>query len=270
MLKPVLKNDTQIVLTYFLRHHLSISGMDGVIVGLSGGLDSAVVAKLALDALGPEKVLGVMMPEATTPPGNMAEAVELAKQWRIEARTIGIRPLVRNFKEKLAIDDPQALGNVKARIRATVLYHLARNEKRLVLGTSNKSELLTGYFTKYGDGAADLCPIGDLYKTQVIGLAAKIGIPEKFIERVPSGDLWEGQIDETELGIDYITLDRILLGIELGMVDEDIIRSAQVTEKQMALVRKLVKNSVHKRRLGLVAKLGARTVGLDWRESDII
>ena len=150
-----------------------------------------------------------------------------------------------------------------------ILYHLARERNLLVLGTSNKSEFLTGYFTKWGDGASDLCPIGDLYKTQVRILAARIGLPEKIIERVPSGDLWDGQSDEAELGIDYETLDRILMGIELGMADADIMKGAEVDASQVNHVRKLVARSVHKRRLGLVPKLGARSIGQDWRESDL-
>ena len=269
MLRPVLKSDAQIVISYFLKHHLSISGMDGVIVGMSGGLDSSVVAKLAVDALGPEKVLAVLMPETSTPEECMTDARAMAEEWGIEILDVNIKPMVDAISETLDCEEKASLGNVKSRSRMVILYHLAWEKKLLVLGTGNKSEILTGYFTKWGDGASDLCPIGDLYKTQVRKLAGKIGLPGKIIDRVPSGDLWEGQTDEAELGIDYETLDRILLGIELGMGDLDIIRSAEVSDEQVSRVRDLVSKSVHKRRLGLIPKLGARTVGVDWREADL-
>jgi len=269
MLKPGLKSDTQTVISMFLNHHIELAKADGVIVGMSGGLDSSVIAKLAVDALGPEKVLGVLMPETSTPEECMADAKAMAEEWGIKILDINIKPMVEKISETLDCENQDSLGNIKSRSRMVVLYHLAREKNLLVLGTSNKSELLTGYFTKWGDGASDICPIGDLYKTQVRKLAGRIGVPENIIERVPSGDLWDGQTDESELGIDYATLDRILLGIELGMVDADIIRNAEVESSQVAHVRKLVARSVHKRRLGIIPKMGARTIGQDWRESSL-
>ena len=269
MLKPGLKSDTQIVISIFLKHHIELAKAKGVVVGMSGGLDSSVIAKLAVDALGPEKVLGVLMPESSTPDECMADASAMAEEWDIKILDINIKPMVDVISETLDCKNQNSLGNIKSRSRMVILYHLAREKNLLVLGTSNKSEFLTGYFTKWGDGASDLCPVGDLYKTQVRKLAGRIGVPEKIIARVPSGDLWDGQTDESELGIDYETLDRILLGIELGMADADIIINAEVTDSQVAHVRKLVARSVHKRRLGLIPKMGARTIGQDWRESDV-
>jgi NAD+ synthase len=269
MLRPVLKDDAQTVISWFLRHHVTESGIEGVVVGMSGGLDSSVVAKLAVDGLGPDKVTAVLMPEASTPDECMEDAEAMADEWGVEVLSVNILEAVEVFGEMMACDTREDLGNVKSRLRMMTLYHIARLRGLLVLGTGNKSELLTGYFTKWGDGASDLCPVGDLYKSQVKVLAGKIGIPEKVIDRVPSGNLWDGQTDEDELGIDYGTLDRILLGIELGMGDQDIVKSAEVTTEQVNHVRKLVKGSVHKRRLGLIPKLGARTVGLDWREADL-
>ncbi|MCK4266470.1 MAG: NAD+ synthase [Thermoplasmata archaeon] len=268
MLRPVLKGDTQTVISWFLRHHVSAAEADGVVVGMSGGLDSTVVAKLAVDALGADSVLAVLMPDTSTPDECMEDARALAGEWGIVVREIDISDGVENIASMLDCEEKAALGNLKSRLRMVALYHLARKENLLVMGTGNKSELLTGYFTKFGDGASDLCPIADLYKAQVRKLAARIDIPKKIIDRVPSGDLWTGQTDEGELGIDYATLDRILLGIELGMADDTIVVSAEVSDTQVAHVRSLVKKSVHKRRLGLIPKLSARTVGLDWRESD--
>ncbi len=269
MLRPVLKDDAQTVISWFLRHHVSESGKKGVVVGMSGGLDSSVVTKLAADALGPDKVIAALMPETATPVDYMDDAEEMANEWGVEVRKIDILKGVEALGTMLDCGSREDLGNVKSRVRMITLYHIARTEELMVLGTGNKSELLTGYFTKWGDGAADLAPIGDLYKSQIRKLAGKIGIPEKIMERVPSGDLWDGQTDEAELGIEYEILDRILLGIELGMGDGDIVRSAKVTGEQVDHVRNLVKSSVHKRRLGLIPKLGARTVGVDWREADL-
>jgi NAD+ synthase len=269
MLRPVLKSDTQTVISMFLKHHVSMAKANGVIVGMSGGLDSSVAAKLAADAIGSENVLAVLMPETSTPADCMADAGAMAAEWDIEAVEINIRDIVNVISSKLECREKGDLGNIKARCRMLVLYKLARERNMLVLGTSNKSELLTGYFTKWGDGASDLCLLGDLYKTQVRELAAQVGVPKKVLDRVPSGDLWVGQTDEAELEIDYATLDRILLGIELGMRDRDIMKGAKADGKQVGHVRALVRKSVHKRRMGLIPKVGSRTVGQDWREADL-
>jgi NAD+ synthase len=269
MLRPVLKPDAQTVISMFLKHHVSIAKANGVVVGMSGGLDSSVAAKLAADALGPEKVLGVLMPESSTPDECMADARAMANEWGIEILEINIKELVNTASHSLGCRDKSRIGNIKARCRMMALYNLASERGLLVLGTGNKSELLTGYFTKWGDGGNDLNILGDLYKTQIRELAAKVGVPESVIARVPSGDLWSGQTDEGELGIDYATLDRILLGIELGMKDADIIKGAKVSKEQVAHVKNLVRKSVHKRRMGLIPKLSTRTIGQDWREADL-
>lgn len=268
MLRPVLKPDTQEVISLFLRHHVNIAKANGVVIGMSGGLDSSVLAKLAADALGPEKVLAVMMPESSTPDECMADAQAMADRWGIEILTFRINDMVISASRTMKCSDRGRLGNIKSRCRMVILYNLAAERKMLVLGTGNKSELLTGYFTKWGDGGSDICPLGDLYKTQVRELGVQIGVPESVLARVPSGDLWKGQTDEGELGIDYTTLDRILLGIELCMKDRDIVKGAAVTEEQVKHVRGLVARSVHKRRMGLIPKIGARTIGQDWREAD--
>ncbi len=269
MLKPVLKADAQAVISMFLRHHLEISGAKGVVMGMSGGLDSSVAAKMAVDALGPGKVLGVLMPESSTPDECMTDARALAEELGIEVLEINIKEMVNTVAHGLGCRDKSRMGNIKARCRMLALYNLASERGLLVLGTGNKSELLTGYFTKWGDGGNDLNILGDLYKTQIRELAAKLELPQSIQARVPSGDLWKGQTDEGELGIDYATLDRILLGIELGMKDADIIKGAKVTREQVTHVKGLVRRSVHKRRMGLIPKIGTRTVGQDWREADL-
>jgi NAD+ synthase len=269
MLRPVLKADAQDIISMFLRHHVQLAGAKGVVVGMSGGLDSSVAAKLAADALGADRVLGVLMPETSTPDECMADASSMAEEWGIRIELVHITPMVMAASKTLKCSDRNSLGNLKARCRMMSLYHIAADRGLLVIGTSNKSELLTGYFTKWGDGGSDLCILGDLYKTQVRELAARIGVPQNIINRAPSGDLWKGQTDEGELGIDYGAMDRILLGIELGMRDPDIATGAKVSKEQVSHVRGLVRRSVHKRRMGLVPKLGSRTVGQDWREADL-
>jgi NAD+ synthase len=166
----------------------------------------------------------------------------------------------------LAVRDKRAKGNVKARLRMAALYAEAARRGALVLGTGNKSELLTGYFTKWGDGGCDLLPIGDLYKTQVRALAQDIEIPGAIIRKTPSAGLWPGQTDEGELGIGYDELDQVLLGLELKMDDREIVRRTKLPAQEVAMVRARVESTSHKRRLPPVCKLGLRTVGIDWRE----
>src|SRR6266704_2743434 len=161
---------------------------------------------------------------------------------------------------------PGRPGNLRARARMIVLYFIANTEGRIVMGTGNKSELLTGYFTLFGDGAADFLPIGDLYKTQVREMARYLALPPEIVEKVPTAGLWPGQTDEGELGISYDELDRILLGIELQLEPEAIAQKAGVPLDHIAYVQKLVTSTVHKRKMPLIPKVGARTIGLDWRE----
>ena len=183
-------------------------------------------------------------------------------------RTVDITALVRAFKDLLQIDPEGnvALGNVKARVRMIVLYDTARRENRLVMGTGNKSELLCGYFTVFGDGGADFLPIGDLYKTQVREMATFVGIPERIVRKIPTAGLWAGQTDEDELGVTYEVLDRVLLGMELRMSPEDIAERAGVPIETVEHVERMHRATIHKRKPPLIPKVGIRTIGLDWRE----
>lgn len=263
---PVFREENVKVIQAFISHYVSDSRAGGVVIGLSGGLDSTVILKLCVDAIGPGRVSGILMPESATPASNMIDIEHYANELGAGTRIIDISDIVRAFESKMDHDRPKLMGNVKARIRMTVLYHYANATNCIVVGTSNKSELLTGYYTKWGDGGSDINPIGDLYKTQVRVLAKHIGIPGKFIDKPPSGDLWEGQTDEAELQMSYNLLDRILTGIEMGLDNYEIEERTRASQEEIAHVRKLVHDSIHKRRLGLVPKLGLRTVGLDWRE----
>ena len=164
------------------------------------------------------------------------------------------------------ISGQNAIANLKARIRMCILYAIANEEGRLVAGTSNKSEILVGYFTKYGDGASDFAPIGDLYKSQVRMLAQKIGIPEKIIEKKPSANLLPGQYDEEEIGVPYDILDRILYGFELNLSTERIAQILDVDESLVSRIYSLYLATRHKRVLLYIPKIGVRTVNTDWRE----
>lgn len=266
-LVPRFKEEQVFIIEAFIVHSLRDSGRKGVVIGLSGGVDSALVAKLCADALGPAQVLAVGLPEGNGGP-DLKDARKFAKALGIEFRIIGIAPIVTALEKRLKAfaADRVARGNLRARARMIVLYFIANTEDRVVMGTGNKSEDLTGYFSKWGDGGVDFLPIGDLYKTQVKEMARHLGVPPAIVDKVPTAGLWPGQTDEGELGITYDELDRILLGIELQLEPEAIAEKAGVPLDHVKYVLSLVAKSVHKRKMPLIPKVGARTVGLDWRE----
>jgi len=203
----------------FIRSYTENAGVKSVVIGLSGGIDSAVVTKLAIMALGKENVYALFMPELSTPMEDFEHVRLLSNEFGISYETIDISPMIHSirkiYSEKM---DAVALGNIKSRLRMLLWYDgYANSKKSLVCGCSNKTELLIGYFTKYGDGGSDFMPIGDLYKTQVYQIAEHIGIPGPIIKKAPSAGLWKGQTDEKELGIPYEKLDRILYGLERKM-----------------------------------------------------
>ena len=251
----------------FLRAHRSESGARAYVLGLSGGIDSALTARLAVDAVGPDRVVGVLMPDPGFPAELRNEIEQHARTLRMETRTVEIGEAERAARAALPeVAEPIAIGNLRARLRMALLYAFGRERGALVLGTGNKSEILLGYFTKYGDGGADLLPLGDLYKTDVRTLAVRLRLPESIRSRAPSAGFWAGQTDEAELGLPYATLDRILLGIEELRPPEEI---AGVLEIEPATVRSVadrVRRFRHKRIPPPIPKLRLRTVGLDWRD----
>jgi NAD+ synthase len=266
-LVPHLPSHAAATIHTFLRAHALPPAAEGVVLGLSGGIDSALCARLAADALGPERVLGVLLPPPGFPDALRQETEAYAESLGIAHRTLTLTEVARAFQSLLPeVTDRVTTGNTVARVRMTILYALARDGHRVVLGTGNKSELLLGYFTKYGDGGVDLLPIGDLYKTQLRALADQLGLPTAIRERAPTAGFWEGQTDEEELGHRYADLDRILFGFEQLYRPEEIAALTGVPLDVVARVEDRVRLSRHKRRLPPVAKLGLRTVGLDWRE----
>lgn len=253
-------------ITMFIARHIEAAGAKGVVVGCSGGLDSAVVTALAVKALGKSRVLAVLLP---TPDSH----AEDAKHAKLSCKHLGLKPVTHNIGPIVSgLDEvlgkpPSARvrGNAKARSRMLTLYALAQERGDLVCGTGNKSELLTGYFTKWGDGGVDLQPIGDLYKTQIRELARHLGVPKAIIDKPPSAGLYPGQTDEGDLGLTYVQLDAVLRGIELNHSLETIQRKTGLGEELVKRVDFMVRATEHKRRLPLIPKIGARTVGIDWK-----
>lgn len=256
------------VIIRFLRDHLRRAKADGFVVGISGGLDSAVTAALCVKAVGKEKVLGIRMPHKESDPQDVALGELLCDHLDLPSVTRDITPIVAGLEEALGVrPDAYVHGNAKARARMMFLYAEGQGRNSLVCGTGNKSELLVGYFTKYGDGGVDLEPIGDLYKTQVQVLAEHLGIPKQIIERPPTAGLHPGQTDEQDLGMSYEELDAVLKCMELNTPAADIPRRTGVDAGKVKKVERMVRVSEHKRHAPLVPKIGARTVGIDWRRS---
>ena len=263
------KPDQEDVIRHFMAEKLRKTGAKGYVLGVSGGVDSAVVLKLACSAVGKDRVLALILPERESSADDRRLAEGLCESEGVEHKVIDLTGVVDAFTKALGKNVcRRGLANIKARTRMVILYHYAGAEGRLVLGTSNKSELLIGYFTKYGDGGADLEPIGDVYKTDIRQMAERIGVPVEIREREPSAGLWEGQTDEKEIGVSYDTLDEILRGIELSLDESAIAKKAKVPVKEVRRVSDLVRYSSHKRKFPPVAKIGLRTPGLDWREGD--
>jgi len=266
-LVPKLAAHTEATIHQFLRAHVADARAEGLLVGLSGGIDSALCARLARDAVGVARTHSLLLPDAAFPAALREEVLAYAHQLGIDCRVVGIEGPETAFRALFPeVTDRVSWGNVKARTRMTLLYLWARERHLLVVGTGNKSELLMGYFTKWGDGGVDLLPIGDLYKTQLRELAAQLELPRTVQERPPTAGLWEGQTDEQELGLPYSELDQVLFGLEQLRSPEEIARATRLPLDRVQGVVSMVERTRHKRRLPPIPKLGLRTVGLDWRE----
>ncbi len=207
---PVIKDK----IISFIRRKVQESGVSGAVIGLSGGIDSTLTAYLTVEALGADKVLGLLLPEkGITPAEDIEDSTDVVRLLGIEHKTIDISKVLKSFSSTIPDFDKNnllAAGNLKARTRMCILYYHANLMRRMVVGTGNRTELLLGYFTKYGDGGVDIEPIGGLYKTQVRGLSRYIGVPARIIEKTPTAGLWPGQTDEEELGVTYDVADEIL------------------------------------------------------------
>ncbi|HVP95609.1 NAD+ synthase [Methanoregula sp.] len=198
-----------------IRYAYWNSKSSGIVVGVSGGVDSALAAAFCCRAIGPDKVLGLSLPTSVSNPQDLRDAQELCAMLTMEHRTVNIDPMLAAFRAIPGfVETPYLLGNLMARIRMTVLYYHANRDHRLVCGTSNRSEAMLGYCTKYGDNAADLQPILHLYKTDVYEMAKEMKIPRAILEKTPSAGLWAGQSDEGEIGLSYAEIDAALRNLE--------------------------------------------------------
>ncbi len=258
--KGVLEIDEKVIckrIKQFIVEQVDRSGTDGVVVGMSGGIDSSVVTALCTEAFGPSRVLGLLMPTQVSAEEDMEDASQLGDRLGILQERVDIQPLVGSFKEALGVYDESdriSIGNLMPRIRMTVLYYYANSLNMLVAGTGNRSELLIGYFTKYGDGGVDILPIGQLYKTQVRQLARFLDIPERIISKKPSAGLWPGQTDEGEIGVDYEVLDLVLHGlIDLRLNPKVVGGELGLPEDIVSDVLNTVKRTEHKLRMPLIA-----------------
>jgi NAD+ synthase len=254
---------TQIT-TRFISEELHKTGFEKVVVGLSGGIDSSVVASLAVRALGPAQVTGILMPYRTSSPDSLSDARGLADKLGIPREVFDISPIADGFlsqKEKMS---NTRQGNVLARARMIVLYDFSAELPALVLGTSNKTEILLGYGTLFGDLASALNPVGDLYKTEIRQLAKFLDIPEEIITKPPTADLWAGQSDEGELGFSYAEVDRLLYHrVDLGFLPDRLVEMG-FDRKFVVRVLELIRRNQFKRCGPLVCKLSPRTVTHDF------
>jgi NAD+ synthase len=261
--------ETEIRVTRFIREYVEKTAARGIVIGLSGGVDSNTIAALSSRAIGGDKVLGLLMPEQeTSNQKDIDDAMTVAKKFDLQTQVCDITKTVADFYETIPVFDPAdrlCKGNIKARTRMIVLYYYANKQNRIVCGSSDKSETMMGYFTKWGDVAADISPIMDLYKTQVRKLAEYLGVPKELARKPATPALWPNQLAETELGVKYETLDLILFGLERFMSSEDIGDQLQLGRELVEKVKKRWLSAEHKRRMILAPKLGYRTVGHDFR-----
>jgi NAD+ synthase len=252
------------ILVQFIRSEVRRTGLARGVLGLSGGLDSSLVAALAAEALGPEQVLGVAMPYRTSSPESLAHARLMAAHTGIRLVEVEITPMIDAYFAAEPEASSLRRGNKMARERMSILYDRSAAEGALVLGTSNKSEIFLGYGTAYGDLASAVNPIGDLFKTQVRGLSRFLGLPPAIVEKPPSADLWAGQSDEQELGFSYEAVDPLLY----LMLDERLEREALLARGWepafVDRITEMIRRSQFKRRLPVIAKVSRRTADRDF------
>jgi NAD+ synthase len=253
------------LLVQFLRDESNNAGFQRGVIGLSGGVDSAVSAHLTAEALGKEDTIAVLLPYKASSPKSIEDAKIVVDRLDIRSEVVDISPMVDAYCDARGVTDRVRRGNVMARMRMIVLYDISAKERALVIGTSNKTEIMVGYGTLFGDTASAINPIGDLYKTQVWQLAREMGVPSHIVEKTPTADLWEGQSDEVELGFTYARLDSLLFHlVDERRNDEELVKlgfEPEFTSK----VKSMIQKNQFKRRPPLIAKVSYRTVNVDFR-----
>lgn len=253
------------ILLGFIQDEVRKVGFDRVVIGLSGGVDSSLAASLAVRALGPTNVKGLLMPYRTSDPQSRRDAEAVVSLLGIAHDVIDITPQIDAYFTRYQDADQTRRGNKMARERMTILYDHSSAWRALVLGTSNKTELLLGYGTIYGDMASAVNPIGDLYKSQVWQLADAVGVPTAIVQKAPSADLWEGQTDEVELGFQYREVDRLLYYLIERRYSVAELEREDFPRPFIDMVVGRVRGSQYKRRLPVIAKLSSRTIDRDFR-----
>ena len=259
--------DTEVarrVIVGFIRGQLRQAGFERALVGLSGGIDSALVAYLTAEAIGPERLLAVLMPYRTSAPESRADAETVVTALGCAKTLVDISLVVDGYFSRFPEADQVRRGNFMARTRMAVLYDHSVTWRGLVVGTGNKSETLIGYTTLFGDSACAFNPIGDLYKSQVRQMAASMGVPEPIIRKAPSADLWAGQTDESEGGFSYPELDRLLYWLVDKRRSTDELVALGFERSMVERVERMVAGAEFKRQVPPVAKLGPRTAGIDY------
>lgn len=252
------------ILTNFLRSEVTRVGFQRVVINLSGGLDSALSCALAAEAMGPENVIALRLPYRTSSPDSLAHAQLVIDKFKVQSKTLEITGMVDPLIEQDAEMSKTRKGNIMARARMIVLYDQSEAFRALPIGTSNKTEILLGYTTMWGDMASAVNPIGDLYKTQVRQLARALEIPAAIIDKPPSADLWIGQTDEDELGFTYEQVDKLLyLLVDHRFSAQECIEEG-FDEKFVAAVINRVRRNQFKRMMPPIAKLSNRTIGYDF------
>jgi len=268
-LPPELAIDTAAarrIISEFIRAQLRQAGFGKALLGLSGGIDSALVASLVAEAIGPERLLAVLMPYRTSSPESRADAEEVVRRLGCASELVDISPMVDAYFEAPERTDASTLrrGNAMARQRMIVLYDHSVTWNGLVVGTGNKTETLIGYSTLWGDSASAFNPIGDLYKSQIRQLSAAMGVPEAIIRKAPSADLWPGQTDEAEVGFSYAEVDRILFRLVDRRLSLDELVADGFERALVERVDRMVAGSEFKRQVPPIAKIGPRTAGIDY------
>ena len=243
----------------FIAEAIEKSGLEGAVVAVSGGIDSAVTLDLTVKALGVNRVTAVTMPERdVTPERDIMDVMLHCEQLNLTCNTVDITSILHVMQQSLPNYDHKdriASGNIRSRMRMIIAYHYANKEHKMVMGTSNKTELLTGFFTKYGDGGVDLMPLADLYKHNIRQLAKYLKIPQNIIDKTPSPGFYVGQTDEAELGCDYNTVDLIVHLWEKGHINSEISDKLNIPIQTVNSIIHRIKANEHKRRLPLILRL---------------